>query len=159
AASQASSADRLALVPASAGKSSSGADKASAALKQDLLRSQESIANLQQQSGDLKDQLKELADINSKNKRLLALKDNQIAELQAKLAAAGQPVAGAPKSAAVVAAPAAAATTSAASKAEPAALALAGTAAAQPTPAPVAAASTATTTATTAAMTAPAKTE
>jgi pilus assembly protein FimV len=159
AASQASSADRLALVPASAGKSSSGADKASAALKQDLLRSQESIANLQQQSGDLKDQLKELADINSKNKRLLALKDNQIAELQAKLAAAGQPVAGAPKSAAVVAAPAAATTASAASKAEPAALALAGTAAAQPTPAPVAAASTATTTATTAAMTAPAKTE
>jgi pilus assembly protein FimV len=90
-ASQASSADRLALVPASAGKSASNADaKASAALKQDLLRSQENIANLQQQSSDLKDQLKELADINAKNKRLLALKDNQIAELQAKLAAAGQ---------------------------------------------------------------------
>ncbi|HUH56196.1 MAG TPA: FimV/HubP family polar landmark protein [Rhodanobacter sp.] len=160
AASQASSTDRLALVPASAGKSSSGTDdKASAALKQDLLRSQESIASLQQQSGDLKDQLKELADINSKNKRLLTLKDNQIAELQAKLAAAGQPVDGAPKSAAVVAAPAVATTTSAASKAERAALALAGTAAAKPTPAPVAAASMATTTTTTTAMTAPAKAE
>lgn len=157
AASQTPSTDRLALVPASAGKSASNADaKASAALKQDLLRSQESIANLQQQSGDLKDQLKELADINSKNKRLLALKDNQIAELQAKLAAVGKSADSAPKGA-VVAAPAVAAPTSVASKAEPAAPALASTASATATPAAVAAASTAA--AATTAMTVPAKTE
>jgi len=141
---QASSSDRLALVPASVGKPVSSTDaKASAALKQDLLRSQESIANLQQQSSDLKDQLKELADINSKNKRLLALKDNQIAELQAKLAAAGKPIDGTPKGAAVaaVAAPAVAATTAGAGKVEPAP-AVAATASATSAPASVTAAST-----------------
>jgi pilus assembly protein FimV len=147
AAGQASSSDRLALVPASAGKSASKADaRASAALKQDLLRSQESIANLQQQSADLKDQLKELADINGKNKRLLALKDNQIAELQAKLAAAGKSTDTTPKGAAVAAAPAVAATSGGASKAEPAAPALAGTVPASAMPAPIAVATTATTT-------------
>jgi pilus assembly protein FimV len=151
AASQASSSDRLALVPASAGKSASDADaKASAALKQDLLRSQENIANLQQQSSDLKDQLKELADINAKNKRLLALKDNQIAELQAKLAAAGKAPATAPAPAAL----ASAASTPA--KAEPLPPASAGTVQTASAPTPLATASTAAVA--TAAVT-PAKTE
>jgi pilus assembly protein FimV len=150
-ASQASSADRLALVPASAGKSASSTDaKATAALKQDLLRSQENIANLQQQSSDLKDQLKELADINSKNKRLLALKDNQIAELQAKLAAAG-------KASGVAAAPSAPAdATGTPAKVEAVPPAPASTAHGAPAPASLAAAST--TAVATAAVT-PAKTE
>ena len=85
--------DRLALVPAKqgsgAGSQGAGADdKSTASLHQDLLRSQESLASLQQQSSDLKTRLKDLGDINNKNERLLSLKDNEIAELQAKLAAA-----------------------------------------------------------------------
>jgi pilus assembly protein FimV len=87
--------DRLALVPAKEGNSNgtqgtAGAkgDKSSATARQELLRTQESLASLQQQSTDLKTRLKDLADINSKNERLLSLKDNEIAELQNKLAAA-----------------------------------------------------------------------
>ncbi|GGY22513.1 hypothetical protein GCM10008098_14690 [Rhodanobacter panaciterrae] len=101
--------DRLALMPAKDGNGSgaqgSGAaskgDKAAvASIRQDLLRSQESLASLQQQSTDLKTRLKDLADINSKNEHLLSLKDNEIAELQAKLAAARKS-AGLPAAAAV----------------------------------------------------------
>ncbi len=101
--------DRLALVPAKDGSGSgaqgshatSKGDKAAAAsLRQDLLRSQESLASLQQQSTDLKTRLKDLADINSKNEHLLSLKDNEIADLQAKLAAARKS-AGLPAAAAV----------------------------------------------------------
>jgi pilus assembly protein FimV len=85
--------DRLALVPAKQGSSTGSqgvgaGDKSSASLRQDLLRSKESLASLQQQSSDLKTRLKDLGDINSQNERLLSLKDNEIAELQAKLAAA-----------------------------------------------------------------------
>src|SRR6185437_5930157 len=94
----ASTGDHLALVPAKQGgkaaPTASGSDKSNA-LRQDLLRNQEAMANLQQQGEDLKSRLKDLNDINSKNERLLALKDNEIAELQQKLAAArkaaGQP--------------------------------------------------------------------
>jgi pilus assembly protein FimV len=88
--------DRLALVQAkdsknagAPGSNSAGkSDKASAALRQDLLRSQESLASLQQQSTELKTRLKDMADINSKNEHLLSLKDSEIADLQARLAAA-----------------------------------------------------------------------
>ncbi|HEY0198510.1 MAG TPA: FimV/HubP family polar landmark protein [Rhodanobacter sp.] len=88
--------DRLALVPAKEGNSNgtqgdtagTKGDKSSAAMRQDLLRTQESLASLQQQATDLKTRLKDLTDINSKNERLLSLKDNEIAELQNKLAAA-----------------------------------------------------------------------
>ena len=89
--------DRLALVPAKGGGSGAGAqggngagkgDKSAASIRQDLLRNQESVASLQQQSTDLKSRLKDLADINNKNEHLLSLKDNEIADLQAKLAAA-----------------------------------------------------------------------
>ena len=83
-------ADRLALVPAKEGGKGAGAQggsgKGDAALRQDLLRSQESLTTLQQQSAELKSRLKDLQDINDKNTRLLALKDNEIAELQQKLA-------------------------------------------------------------------------
>ncbi|TAL87398.1 MAG: fimbrial protein FimV [Rhodanobacter sp.] len=87
--------DHLALVPAknnkgagSAGASGGKSDKSTAALRQDLLRSQEAMASLQQQGKDLKTRLKDLTDINSNNERLLSLKNGEIAELQRKLAAA-----------------------------------------------------------------------
>ena len=84
------SADRLALVPGKEGGKRAGVQggsgKGDAALRQDLLRSQEQLTSLQQQGADLKSRLKDLQDINDKNTRLLALKDNEIAELQQKLA-------------------------------------------------------------------------
>ncbi|MGN2249836.1 FimV/HubP family polar landmark protein [Frateuria sp. GZRe14] len=82
------SADRLALVPAKQGGKGAGAQggNGDAALRQDLMRTQETLTTLQQQSADLKSRLKDLQDINDKNTRLLALKDNEIAELQHKLA-------------------------------------------------------------------------
>jgi pilus assembly protein FimV len=91
-----SSADHLALVPAkdvngAGGQSGSGANtggKSAAGLRQDLLRTQESLATLQQQGNDLTARLKDLTDINSKNEHLLSLKDNEIAELQGELAKA-----------------------------------------------------------------------
>ncbi|MFA6229447.1 MAG: FimV/HubP family polar landmark protein [Rhodanobacter sp.] len=100
--------DRLALVPAKAsGAGSQGnnaggkGDKSVASLRQDLLRAQEATASLQQQSNDLKSRLKDLSDINGKNERLLSLKDNEIAELQSKLAEARK-TAGLPAAAPVV---------------------------------------------------------
>jgi pilus assembly protein FimV len=135
------SGDRLALVPAKEGSSTgtrgSGAgDKASASLRQDLLRTQESLASLQQQSTDLKTRLKDLADINSKNERLLSLKDNEIAELQAKLAAARK-AAGMPSAAAATPAEAnletATASTAATAASAPVAAGSAAAAAAMPT--------------------------
>jgi len=84
------SGDRLALVPAkeNAGSGSQGGDKSSSSVRQDLMRAQESLASMQAQSTDLKSRVKDLADINANNEHLLSLKDNQIAELQAQLAAA-----------------------------------------------------------------------
>ena len=127
--------DRLALVPAKEGgntgtRGSGAGDKASASLRQDLLRTQESLASLQQQSTDLKTRLKDLADINSKNERLLSLKDNEIAELQAKLAAARK-AAGMPPAAASTA-KTVAATTPAEANLETATASTAATAAAAP---------------------------
>ena len=111
--------DRLALVPpqvGGAGNQGTGSgDKSSAALREDLLRAKENVASLQQQSSDLKARLKDLNDINSKNEHLLSLKEGEIAELQAKLAAARKTAGAAEK------APAVAANVSAAPKAEPAA--------------------------------------
>lgn len=81
--------DRLALVPAGKGVGSGGGKHESAAsLRQELQRSEESLTSLKQQSADLDSRLKALQDINNKNKRLLSLKDSEIADLQAKLAAA-----------------------------------------------------------------------
>jgi pilus assembly protein FimV len=96
-----SNADRLALVPpGSEGKAAGGTNGkggANAAIRQELQRSQETLASLQQQSNELKSRLKDVEDINTKNQRLLALKDNEIADLQKQLAdarkAAGKPVA------------------------------------------------------------------
>ncbi len=103
--------DRLALVTAKAGGGAQGGGTAGS--HQELLRTKESLASLQQQSADLKARLKDLTDINSKNERLLSLKDSEIAELQAKLAAARKS-AGMPAAAVPAPAPAVAATKSAA---------------------------------------------
>ncbi|RUL78301.1 FimV/HubP family polar landmark protein [Dyella choica] len=87
-----SNADRLALTPpgseGQAAGGTSGKGGANAAVRQQLQRSQETLASLQQQSSELKSRLKDLEDLNTKNQRLLALKDNQIADLQKQLAEA-----------------------------------------------------------------------
>ncbi|MET0330057.1 MAG: FimV/HubP family polar landmark protein [Dyella sp.] len=98
--------DRLALVPAKtssqAARSSAGNAAASAAsaaglaaLQQQQAQLQEALSTLQQQGGELRSRVKDLEDINAKNARLLALKDNEIADLQRRLAeaqkSAGQP--------------------------------------------------------------------
>jgi len=127
--------DRLALVPAQEGGKGAGAQggsgKGNAALRQDLLRSQEALTTLQQQSAELKSRLKDLHDINDKNTRLLALKDNEIAELQQKLAearkSAGLPAAAATTGTAAVASAPAAASTVAAVPATAGSIAAAGT--------------------------------
>lgn len=100
--------DHLALVPSSDKKgASAGSGKDGATVRRDLQRSQESLAALQQQGTELKSRLKDLEDINSKNERLLSLKDNEIAELQRKLAEARK---GKPATAAADAMPAPAGT-------------------------------------------------
>lgn len=98
--SSAGNEDRLALVPPKVGggtssQASGGSDKSAASLRDDLLRARENVASLQQQGNDLKARLKDLNEINSKNEHLLSLKNSEIAELQAKLAAARK-AAGAP---------------------------------------------------------------
>lgn len=82
--------DHLELLPSGEGAKSAaaGAGKGSADVRRDLQRSQESLATLQQQGAELRSRLKDLEDINSKNERLLSLKDSEIAELQRKLAEA-----------------------------------------------------------------------
>jgi pilus assembly protein FimV len=105
--------DRLALVQAKDSKNAGGPgnsaagkdDKTAANLRQELLRNQESLASLQQQSSELKTRLKDMADINSKNAHLLSLKDSEIADLQAKLAAARKSAGAAPAAAEVKSAP------------------------------------------------------
>ncbi|BFI95891.1 MAG: hypothetical protein RSP_14010 [Rhodanobacter sp.] len=141
-ATKADAGDHLALVPAKQGEKS--ATDTSSTLRQDLQRSQESIANLQQQGADLKSRLKELGDLNSKNQRLLALKDNEIAELQQKLAAARKsadmPAGAKPAAAEEAAAAKPAAATSAPATQAPAASATVAKAASTPAPASSAAA-------------------
>ena len=122
------SADRLALVPAKdvngaggqSGAAGSAGGKSAAGLRQDLLRTQENLATLQQQGNDLTARLKDLTDINTKNEHLLSLKDNEIAELQSELAkarkAAGVPPATAAAAVAVASGTAPAPAASAPSK-------------------------------------------
>ena len=90
---------RLQLVPpAAAGQSAAtragvagGTGSAAiAGLKSDLARTQESLASQRQQSDDLKARLKAIEGINGKNQQLLALKNDEIAELQRKLAQVGK---------------------------------------------------------------------
>jgi pilus assembly protein FimV len=135
--------DRLAIVPSKeggdaastrAGTKDGKGDAQVAGLKQELTTSQESVASLKQQGAELKSRIGDLEEINTKNQRLISLKDSEIAELQRKLAetrkAAGQPApaatVAAPVQAAAVAAPA---STPAATPATPATPAAASTAA------------------------------
>ena len=147
--------DRLALVPAKdvkegeaqgSGNAGGKGDKSAASLRQDLMRTQESLASLQQQGADLKTRLKDLTDINSKNEHLLSLKDSEIAELQNKLAAArkaaGLPAAVLASAAATTAKPATSTSVEAASSQAKPEIAPASTAASTSV-APVAAGSTA----------------
>jgi pilus assembly protein FimV len=116
--------DRLAIVPSKeggdaastrAGTKDGKGDAQVAGLKQELTTSQESVASLKQQGAELKSRIGDLEEINTKNQRLISLKDSEIAELQRKLAetrkAAGQPApaatAAAPAQEAAAAAPAA----------------------------------------------------
>lgn len=146
--------DHLHLVPPSAGQASAGAAGGSrqatvSELRQDLARSKESLTSQKLASANLASRVSALEQIADKNKRLLGLKNAEIAELQQKLAAARKaahlppaPAAqtvGAPVKAAGKAAVAAAPTVAAAASAGlPATVASAGNQAA-----PVAAASTA----------------
>ncbi|MCE5233476.1 MAG: FimV/HubP family polar landmark protein [Mizugakiibacter sp.] len=131
--------DRLRLVPPEEGGTSAntragvaGGTEAAAVngLRQGLARAKETLAAQQQEADELKARLKESEDLNSKNQRLLSLKDAEIAELQRKLAEVQKqagapaaaprpvqpvpaPVAAAPKPAATVATASAAASTAA----------------------------------------------
>lgn len=85
--------DHLVLVPSEdagkhAGADSAGNSKGAAGDQQSQQRNQENVASLQQQGVEQKSRINDLQDINSKNARLLALKDNEIADLQQKLAQA-----------------------------------------------------------------------
>jgi pilus assembly protein FimV len=92
-ATSAPSDSHLALVPPHAGKggqnssdhpgASSGTGNAQAAA--DLARTRESLASREQEVTELKSRVKDLTKINDDGKRLLALKQNEIAELQEKL--------------------------------------------------------------------------
>lgn len=92
AASSANRGDRLALLAAkdtakpSAGGNAVGESAAEA--RKSLLQAQESLASERQQVADLQAHVKQLDDVNRKSQRLLSLKDNEIAELQARLEAA-----------------------------------------------------------------------
>lgn len=111
----ASGSDHLALVPSRRAGASAGAggnDAGAAGNKQDLERSQENVASLQQQGVEQKSRIDDLQDINRKNERLLALKNSEIADLQQKLAQARR-AAGMPASAGTAAAADAAALTAA----------------------------------------------
>jgi pilus assembly protein FimV len=112
AASAANGGDRLALLAAKdTGKASTGgnpAGESAAELRKSLLQAQEGLASERQQVADLQAHVKQLDDVNRKSERLLSLKDSEIADLQARLAAARK---------AGFAAPAAAATSRTASTA------------------------------------------
>lgn len=115
--------DRIAIVPSKAGGDAASTragtkdgkgDAQVAGLKQELTTQQENVASLKQQGAELKSRIGDLEEINTKNQRLLSLKDSEIAELQRKLAdarkAGGQPAGAASAPAAAAPAPTAAAT-------------------------------------------------
>jgi pilus assembly protein FimV len=87
--------DRLAIVPSKdggeaastrAGTRDGKGDAQVAGLKQALTTQQENVASLKQQGAELTSRVTDLEAINTKNQRLLSLKDAEIAELQRKLA-------------------------------------------------------------------------
>jgi pilus assembly protein FimV len=134
--------DRLAIVPSKeggdaastrAGTKDGKGDAQIAGLKQELTTSQESVVSLKQQGAELKSRIGDLEEINTKNERLISLKDSEIAELQRKLAETRKG-AGQPATAATVAAPASAVAAAPAQPAQPAASMAASVAAPSATP-------------------------
>lgn len=126
--------DSLQLVAAEAGKAGAGSDKGgkgdSKALNDQLQVTKESLDSTRRENGELKGRMTDLQSQLDKLQRLIQLKDDQLAKLQADLAAKGKVVA--PPAAVVVVAPPAAK--------EPAAVApVKEPVAAVPTPAPVSA--------------------
>ncbi len=87
--------DALALVPPASGKggqstadkpgSASGTGSTTSGARGDLQRTKESLASREQEVGELKSRVKELEDINSKDQKLLTLRNSELADLQAKL--------------------------------------------------------------------------
>ncbi|HEX3897086.1 MAG TPA: FimV/HubP family polar landmark protein [Rudaea sp.] len=86
--------EHLALVPpASAKGGQASADQPgpasgtgnSTAARGDLARTKESLASREQEVGELKSRVKELEDINTKDQRLLSMKQSELADLQNKL--------------------------------------------------------------------------
>ncbi len=98
--SRAAPSERLELVPPSsarevaggerpgAGAGEGGGDRAAAAtseLRDELARVREALTSREQEGADLRSRVKELEGIQTKNDRLIALKDSEIAELQKRL--------------------------------------------------------------------------
>ena len=88
--------ERLELVPPKAGKDSmamadrpgasgAGSSSSNTEASRELARAKEALAASDQATGELKSRVKDLEDIQSKNERLISLKDSEIAELQQKL--------------------------------------------------------------------------
>jgi len=85
--------EHLALVPPRAGKEGQNtADRpgptsgtGSGDSKAELARTKEALASREQEAAELKSRVKQLEDLNSKDQRLLTLKESEIADLQAKL--------------------------------------------------------------------------
>ncbi len=102
----------LALVPPGAGKGKqNSSDRPGAAsgtgnaqVAADLARTKETLASREQEVGELKSRVKDLEKIDGDNKRLLTLKQNEIAELQVKLKQLEAASAAKPAAVAVVAA-------------------------------------------------------
>lgn len=108
---QTESKDSLRLVAAEAGKASAGSDKGangdSKALSDKLEVTKESLDSTRRENGELKGRMTDLQSQLDKLQRLIQLKDDQLAKLQADLAAKGKAAPAVPaKEAAPVAAPA-----------------------------------------------------
>ena len=104
----------LALLPPGAGKGKqtssdrpgAAAGTGNAQVAADLERTKEALASREQEVGELKSRVNDLEKIDGDNKRLLTLKQNEIAELQNKLKQLEAAAAAKPAVAAAVAAPA-----------------------------------------------------
>ncbi|WP_070886747.1 FimV/HubP family polar landmark protein [Pseudomonas argentinensis] len=108
--SEVTSEDKLKLVAAEAGKATSGSESGTAnnaALANQLAVTQESLDSTRRENDELKDRMGDLQGQLDKLQRLIQLKDNQLAKLQADVAASnGQAAGGAGAAAGAASAPA-----------------------------------------------------
>lgn len=101
--------DKLKLLAADAGKATAGSENGSnnsAALSNQLAVTQESLDSTRRENDELKDRMTDLQSQLDKLQRLIQLKDNQLAKLQADVSAPAGQTASAGESAAPVPAPA-----------------------------------------------------